>query len=233
MPLYPINIDIRNQLCVVIGGGSVARRKIEALLPCEPEIVVISPLVCRTIAELAQKQLVTWKQRQYQRGDLSGARLVFAATDNRGTQEQIVAEADESEILVNVVTAPEACSFHVPAMFRSGDLLITVATGGGSPALAARIRKELETHYGAEYGILLTLMTSVRQQIVDSSDVPAHHKRIFEKLLNSDILDFIASGQWAQLKETLRDILPPEVQVTPLVQKLQKQEKAKMEKSSC
>lgn len=233
MSLYPVNLDIRGRLCLVVGGGAVASRKIEALLPCEPKILVISPAVCQRIADLAEKRCVDWKQREYKKGDLTGAMLAFAATNNRKTQEQVVAEADGAGILVNVITDPHACSFQVPALFRRDELLITVATGGGSPALAARIRKELEVLYGPEYGLLLLLMASVRQQIVSSSDVPAEHKLIFETLLKSDILAYIKAERWAQLESTLLDILPSEIEIPALIEKLQKREKTKMETLSC
>lgn len=233
MPLYPVNLNIRNQLCLVIGGGEVARRKIESLLICEPKILVISPVVCQRIAELAQEQRIDLQLRKYQHGDLAGAKLAFAATDSPETQEQVVAEADAAGILVNVVTAPDACSFQVPAMCRQGDLLITVATGGASPALAARIRKECEGRYGQEYSLLLFLMACVRKQVVASSAMQAQHKIIFEKLLESDILRLMKNRQWVRLAEVLRDILPPEIEISPLIQKLQIKEKTVMETLSC
>jgi len=233
MALYPVNLDIRDQRCVVIGGGVVARRKIEGLLLCSPQIEVISPEVCREIADFAAQGVLNWTQRAYQTGDLLGAKLVFAATDNSQTQEQVVAEADKAGILVNVITDPELCSFQVPAMFRQADLLITVATGGGSPALAARIRKELATYYGPEYGILLALMKGLRKQIVLSGENTAQHKRVFEALLNSDILATMKTQKWTQLESILLDILPPEIQVSALIQKLKKQEKNRMETLSC
>ncbi len=233
MHLYPVNMDIRNQLCLVVGGGNVARRKIEALLPCGPRIRVISPVVCTQIAVLAEEKRVELQQRKYQQGDLAGAKLVFAATDSPGTQEQVLTEAGAAGILVNVITAPDACTFQVPAMCRQGDLLITVATGGASPALAARIRKELEEQYGPEYSILLHLMACVRKQVVAASDVPAQHKIIFEKLLDSDILRYIKIRQWTRLAEILHDILPAEVEISALIHKLQTQEETEMETLSC
>jgi precorrin-2 dehydrogenase/sirohydrochlorin ferrochelatase len=233
MSLYPVNLDIYNQLCVVIGGGVVARRKIEGLLLCRPKIKVISPQVCPEIADFAAQQLIHWEQRVYQTGDLLGAKLVFAATDSPHIQKQVVAEANKSDILVNVITDPELCSFQVPAMFRQDDLLITVATGGGSPALAARIRRELAEYYGPEYGLLLALMKGLRKQIVLSSDDTMQHKRVFDNLLNSDILAMLKEQKWAQLESILLDILPPEIQVSALVEKLKKQEKNRMETLLC
>lgn len=233
MPLYPVNLDIRNQLCLVIGGGVVAKRKVEALMPCKPQIVVISPELCSGLAECVEREQIKWKQRKYRVGDLAGAKLVFAATDSCLTQQEIVKEAKTADILVNVITDPSSCSFQVPAMFRQRDLLITVATGGASPALAARIRKELEVQYGEEYGFLLRLMAAVRKQIVVSSDDQERHKLLFEKLLNSDILALIKTANWPQLRVILRAVLPPEIEVEGLVASIQTEEIASMETLPC
>jgi precorrin-2 dehydrogenase/sirohydrochlorin ferrochelatase len=221
MSLYPVNLDIRNQLCLVIGGGDVASRKVESLLSCGAVIRVISPEAGEKITKLAQEGLLQWQQRKYVQGDLQEAKLVFAATDNRETQEEIVAEANGAGILVNVITSPDACTFQVPASFRRGKLLITVATGGGSPALAARIRKDLEVTYGPEYGVFVGLMADVRKEIVASSDAPDEHKRIFGKLLDGDILECIRRQKWNELANLLQDILPPAINVSSLVEGLQ------------
>ncbi len=218
MSLYPVNLDIRNQLCLVIGGGEVASRKVASLLFCGAVIRVVSPEACEKIVELARAGLLEWQQRRYLPGDLQKAKLVFAATDDLETQEQIVVEANGAEILVNVITSPDACTFQVPASFRRGGLLITVATGGGSPALAARIRKDLEVTYGPEYGLFVGMMADVRKKIVASSDAPDEHKRIFEKLLDDDILECIREQQWRELGSLLQEILPPAIDVSSLVE---------------
>lgn len=233
MTLYPVNLNIHDQVCLVIGGGVVAKRKVEALIACRPRIVLISPELCEGLAIFAEKNQIEWKQRDFQSGDLKGAKLVFAATDNRVTQQKIAEEADRAGILVNVVTDPESCSFQVPAMFRQGNLLITVATGGASPALAALIRKELEMEYGKEYRVLLTLMALVRRQIVGVDDDQAQHKLLFEKLLNSDILLAIKTADWTQLRITLERILPSQIEAAKLVNTLQTQESESMEALSC
>ncbi|MCF8056293.1 MAG: bifunctional precorrin-2 dehydrogenase/sirohydrochlorin ferrochelatase [Desulfocapsa sp.] len=221
MSLYPVNLDIRNQLCLVIGGGDVASRKVESLLSCGAVIRVVSPEAGERIVELAHAGLLEWQQRTYVVGDLQGAKLVFAATDSREVQRQIVAEANDAGILVNVITSPDACTFQVPASFRRGDFLITVATGGGSPALAARIRKDLEAIYGPEYGLFVGLMADVRKKIVDSSDAQKEHKRIFEKLLDGDILECIRRQEWSKLTSLLENILPSTIDVSSLVKGMQ------------
>ena len=222
MSLYPVNMDIRDLLCVIIGGGTVASRKIESLLPCGAQIRVVSPMVIEQIAERAQAGLLDWQQKKYQQDDLSGAKLVFAATDNPSIQKQIVADADAAGILVNVIDMPESCNFQVPASFRRGRLLLTVATGGGSPALAARIRKELEVSYGPEYEMLVSLMADIRKEVFAFSDKPGEHKQMFEKILDSDILNCIRQKQWDKLSKLLQTILPARIDFVKLVRGIEK-----------
>ncbi len=220
MSLYPVNLAISGRLCLVIGGGKVATRKVQSLLACGALIRVISPEVDGQLAQLAKAGLLEWQQREYLSGDLQDAKLVFAATDNRKIQNQIVAEANGSGILVNVIDMPEACTFQVPASFRQGELLITVATGGGSPALAARIRKDLEASYGPEYGSFLSLMAALRKEVVAKSDAQLEHKKVFGRILDSDILNCIREQKWADLEALLRDILPPGIDVSCLMKEM-------------
>lgn len=217
MSLYPVNLDISGMLCLVIGGGRVASRKVDSLLPCGAVIRVISPEVDSRIAKLAQGGLLDWQQRAYKKGDLAGAQLVFAATDSPEVQGQIVSEATAALIPVNVIDKPEACTFQVPASFRQGRLLLTVATEGGSPALAARIKRDLEDSYGPEYALLVDMMSSVRKDIVASSDSPAEHKKIFEKLLADEVMDCIRKQQWDELNTLLQHILPAAIDIISLV----------------
>ncbi len=222
MLLYPVSLAIRDRLCLVIGGGEVATRKVESLLPCGAKIRVVSPEIGERLAELANAGLLEWQQRGYLYGDLQDAMLVFAATDNREIQKQIVLEANEAGIPVNVIDMPEACTFQVPASFRQGDLLITVATGGGSPALAARIRKNIESFYGPEYGVLIGLMADLRQEVVGKSDAHVEHRKLFGRILDSDILDCIREQKWKKLEALLRDILPAGIDVSCLMKEMQR-----------
>lgn len=218
MTLYPVNLAINGQLCLVIGGGSVATRKVESLLPCGAIVRVVSPQAEKRISELATAGLLEWEQRTYRHGDLQGAKLVFAATDNPKIQERIIDEANASDLLVNVVTRPQACTFQVPASLRRGDLLITVATGGGSPALAARIKRELEQTYGPEYGQLVALMAKLRKEVIPSGGIQTEHKRIFERVLNADVFAHIRKQEWRELETLLRTILPSTLNVSSLVE---------------
>ncbi len=221
MSLYPVNLDINGMPCLVIGGGRVASRKVASLLPCGAVVKVISPEVCTHIEKLAQSGLVEWEARSYATGDLDGVKLVFAATNRPEIQKQIVNEARLADILANVIDMPEACTFQVPASFRQGELLFTVSTGGGSPALAAQIKRDLEKNYGPEYGLLVVMMKDLRKEVVGLSNNLTEHKRVFEKLIDDDVLECIRERQWAELTVMLQRILPVEVDVLRLIERMQ------------
>jgi len=208
-------------LCLVIGGGSVATRKVESLLPCGAVIRLISPIVSERLVELAESGLLEWQKRDYRHGDLQGAKLVFAATSNKKVQKQIISEANDLAISVNAADMPEACTFQVPASFRQGDLLLTVATSGGSPALAARIRKELEISYGPEYGLLVSFMAGLRREVLKETSSPVAHKQLFGEVLDSDILACIRNKKWKDLETLLQNILPPTIDISNLMKGMQ------------
>jgi len=162
---YPLFLDLDGQPCVVVGGGSVARRKVESLLACRARVRVISPLLCPELAELAAHGQVAHTARRYRAGDLAGAMLAVAATDDSETNQAVFAEASAKRMLVNVVDDPAHCNFIVPASFSRGELTVAISTGGASPALARRLRERLEAELGPEYGTLVTLVGEVRRTL--------------------------------------------------------------------
>jgi precorrin-2 dehydrogenase/sirohydrochlorin ferrochelatase len=218
MNLYPVNLDIHNTLCLVVGGGKVASRKIEGLLACGARVVVISPRINPAIAGFVERGEIDYFARSYQKGDLDGAFLVFAATDVEEVQQQIKAEADARGTLINVVDTPSSCTFQVPAKVRRGDFLLTVSTGGGSPALAAQVRKELEDEYGLEYGSYVELLSRIREKIVGDGNPSKSHKLLFKKLIQLHILVLLDKKEWAALQEELGAILPKDINVKELIE---------------
>ncbi len=217
MNLYPVNLNINDRLCLVVGGGEVAGRKIKGLLACGAKVVVISPKICLALTEFVEQGRVEWYARSYRKGDLKGAFLAFAATDKRGVQQQVIAEATEHGIPINAVDTPRSCSFQVPASVRRDRFLVTVSTGGGSPALAARIRKDLENEYGLEYGLFVELLFSIREKIISDGCSSEHHKTLFEKLLKLNILAHIQNENWTALQDELSTLLPEDIDVGTLV----------------
>jgi precorrin-2 dehydrogenase/sirohydrochlorin ferrochelatase len=195
----------------------VAARKIEPVLACGARIRVISPVACTRIRELAAAGRIEWQQRAYRPGDLQGAFLVFATTDNSDVQQQVISEAQDLSILINSADNPEACMFQVPATVRQGDLLLAVSTGGGSPALAAWIRKRLEGEFGPEYGVMVRLFSSIRGAVIGDGASPWLHQLLFEKILEMDVLSCISNKDWPALQERLEGILPATIDVAGLV----------------
>lgn len=217
MPLYPVNLKITGRLCLVVGGGTVATRKIGALLFCGARVRVVSPDVVEDIRQLAETGKIEWCQRGYTPGDLQGVFLVIAATDKPAVQAQIAHEAAALPVLLNSVADPEVCDFQLPSTLRRGELLITVSTGGASPALAREIRKQLEEEFGWEYGAAVSLLARLREIVVrDCTDTEAHAK-LFYDILDLDIVESVRKAEWVGLQRALAEILPAGVDAGELV----------------
>lgn len=217
MNLYPVNLNIQDRTCVIVGGGEVASRKIGPLLNCRARVVVISPMVTPDIRKRVEANEVTLHQRGFRPGDLEGAYLVFAATNDREVQQAVVREAKENNIPINSADDPEECTFQVPARVRRGHFLLTVSTGGSSPALAAKLRKELEVEFGIEYEMFVNLLARIREKVVSDGQGSKSHKELFEKLLQLNILKQIQMEDWAALQDGLGAILPDDLDVGGLV----------------
>lgn len=209
--MYPVCLEISDKLCVVVGGGSVAERKILGLLTAGAQVRVISPQLTGTLTQLADDGRIEWLERGYAQGDLAGALLIFAATDSREVQEAVFQEAGRSGQLVNVIDAPVRCSFHVPAVVKRGDLTLAVSTGGKSPAVAAMVRRQLAKNFGEEYGLLLDLISRLREQVLSGDGDSAKRKILFQNILHDDILHWIKSGQRDLLRRHLRAVLGSDV----------------------
>ncbi|MBD3288183.1 bifunctional precorrin-2 dehydrogenase/sirohydrochlorin ferrochelatase [candidate division KSB1 bacterium] len=142
--LYPIYLKLLKKHCLVIGGGTIAFRKVEALLASEADVTVISPDLCPSLRELVDQGICKYISRKYRRGDLNGSFLVIAATNDPDANRQIWEEANDLNLLVNIVDVPDVCNFYVPSVVRNGDLAIAISTNGKAPYLAKRIRQRLE-----------------------------------------------------------------------------------------
>ena len=188
----------------------MAERKVLSLLNACASVRIISPQLTEVLSEQAADASVEWRNRGYRSGDLDGALLVFAATDNRDVQDAVVRDAQKAGLLVNVADAPDLCDFQVPAVVRRESLNIAVSTNGTSPALAAKIRRELEDRYGNEYADLLRLMSRLRARICnDSSSDGIDRKILFQNILHEDIIHWIRGEQWERLSQHLDTVLGP------------------------
>jgi cobalt-precorrin 5A hydrolase/precorrin-3B C17-methyltransferase len=141
---YPITLtNLRGALVVVVGGGAVGARKLRGLLAVGASVRLISPAATPELRALADSGAITWHARAYQPGDLAGARLVFAATNQRAVNAQVADDAAALGLLCNVADDPRAGDFHLPAVYREPDLLVAVSTAGTSPARAKRLRDQI------------------------------------------------------------------------------------------
>ncbi len=201
MVYFPINLNLQNQPVVVIGGGQVGLRKIRNLLRAGASLKVIEPQPTSVLIQMGKKKTIQLIQRPYRSGDLKGALLGIASTENPTVQESIVREAHSRKIWLNVVDKPSVCDFVFPAVFTRGDLMMAISTGGTSPALAKKIRQDLEKIFGEEYTTLLKLLKSLRGRVV-FKNFKDRSKR-FENFLKSPVLQFIR----ARDKEAIRKLV--------------------------
>lgn len=226
MSYYPINIRIADRLCLVIGGGSVALRKVKGLLQAGARVRVISPEVEPELQRMSELQEIEWLEREYVEGDLRGAFLAFAVTDNSAVQDIIMTEAERSAVLLNSADDPQRSDFHVPAHFRRGKMLITVSTGGGSPALAKRIREQLEDNIVPEYEAVVDLLSLIRNQVVGRNDDSASHAELFRRLLHAGVVDLLLEAKWFELQMLLLRELPEDIDAVALMRQfLEKHDK--------
>jgi len=207
MRYYPVNLDIKNRKCLVIGGGDVGTRKVITLLECMASVTVVSPDASEKLLKLAGSDMITLIKRSYIESDLEGMFLVICATDDEELNRQVSRDAENLNILCNIADRPEACNFILPALMKRGDLVIAVSTSGKSPAFAKKIRKDLEKQYGVEYADFLKLMGAIRKKLLRNSHEPEEHKPLFEKLINKDIALLIKNNDADKINSVLFDVL--------------------------
>jgi precorrin-2 dehydrogenase/sirohydrochlorin ferrochelatase len=197
---YPLFINLKDKLVVVVGGGAVAYRKVKTLLDYQALVRIVSPRVIPSLMLLIDDQRCYWSQKEYSVTDLQGAALVFACTDNKDVNNQVALDAEVAFCPVNVVNDPEKCSFIVPSIFRNGDLNIAVSTAGSSPVVARQIRMQLQELYGdpmmAEY---LDLLKSWRPKV--KRKLTEEKRRAFwEKVTDGAILNMIKANRLKEAK---------------------------------
>ena len=164
---YLVNLALEGRGAVVIGGGEVAARKVQDLLAAKAHVTVLAPQLCDGIVALADEKRVVAHGRPYRTGDLAGAFVAIAATDDEALNAHVAADAAAINVLVNVVDRPALCTFTVPATLRRGDLTIAIATEGRCPALAGILREELAERYGPEYAELAGLFGEARKKMIE------------------------------------------------------------------
>ena len=207
MRYYPINLDIKDRNCLVIGGGAVGTRKVRTLLECGARVTVVSPVISESLRNLAEDNRLQLVERHYDRSDLEDMFLVIGATNDEQLNQRISEHARQRNLLCNIADRPEACTFILPSIINRGDLCITISTSGKSPAMAKRLRKHLSEQFGPEYIDFLRLMGNLRMELLSREHAPEAHKQIFEQLIDAGMLDLIRARRIEKIDELLQGVL--------------------------
>jgi len=192
MPLFPIFLKLTGRPCVVIGAGHLAESKIESLLAANAAVTVIAPHATERIAAMAEAGDLTLHLREYATGDLAGQFLVVAATNVPAVNRAVFAEAESSGILINAVDDPPFCDFYFPSVVRRGDLQIAISTSGQSPAVAQRLRKEINDLLPLDAGDWLAELGNLRREVLDREPLNESRRQLLHQLAAREVCAYDA-----------------------------------------
>ncbi len=220
MAYYPIFVDLHDKKVLVVGGGKVAERKVQDLLSYGCEIYIVSPEFTTQLSQLAATGRIHSIPHDAIDKTMNDAFMVIAATSDPKVNSQIASKAKQRGLLINAVDQPGDCTFIMPSTIRRGDLQIAISTAGKSPALAKKIRKEMELTFGPAYASFLDLMGLIRIKLLAQGNPSSKNKPIFQNLVNSDLLEFIKNGDVNRIKATLRSILGKEFPIDEILKQI-------------
>ena len=206
MGQLPICLDVAGRACLVVGGGAVARRKVDALRDAGARVTVVAPEVDPALAEGPE---VVVHRRPFDPQDAQDQALVFACTDDRAVNAAVAAAATAAGGWVNVADDPDACTFFVSAAVHRGPLSIAVGTAGASPALARRIREQLETEFGEAYGPFVELLGQLRAEVVAAEPDETRRRALFAQMAALPCEQIFADGGVDGLERALREVWAP------------------------
>lgn len=213
MTYFPIFLDLKGKTALVVGGGNVAERKIEALLDCGAKIDIVSNELTDKLKNLVEVYGIRHLNEEFSEKHLEGVFLVIAATNDKQLNHKVSKIAKKMGLLINAVDQLPDCNFIVPSIVKRGDLLIAISTSGKSPALAQKVRKQLDTQFGSEYEDFLVLMGRVRKEILTKGLSQEENSRIFHEIVESDVLDSLLRDDLKRVQSILRRILPEDIAI--------------------
>jgi len=187
MRTHPVFLRLEGRRCVVVGADTPAAAKAAACLRAGADVTLVAPTLP---AALGAEKSLRHLGRDYRPGDLQGAFLAFASTRDPETIAQLRDEAARERVLLNVIDVPDASTFLSPAVLARGELTVAIGTGGASPALAARLRRDLETHVGPEYGPFVAILGAIRRVLAPEPG----RAEVLSALLDSSLLDLVRRG---------------------------------------
>ena len=179
--LFPMFLKLSARPCLVVGAGTIAESKIASLLEARARVRVVAPEATRQVRSWSQSNTIEWRQRAFEPGDLDGMFLVVAATSSTELHERVFDEATRRGVLCNIVDVPPLCDFYYPSVVQRGPLQIAISTAGLSPALAQRLRKQLEDQFGPEYEEWLIQLGEAREKLHSAKMDPEERKRLLHQ----------------------------------------------------
>ncbi len=202
---YPANLVVAGRRCVVVGGGRIAARKIEALLDAGAEVHVVAPSLSGDVRAWRDAGRLTVSERPFVAADLDGAWLATTATDDPDVNRAVFVAGEERRVFVNAADDPRHCSFTLMSIVRRGDIVVAIGTNGRSPALATYLKDHVSTEMGPEYATLLEILSEAREELRGAGR--SSETADWRRALDSGILDLIRAGREREAKELLRSCL--------------------------
>ena len=202
---YPVFLNLTERRCVIIGGGQIAEGKISKLLDSGAKIIVISPDATQGIRGFAERGQIELDLRKYQDGDLQGAFLAIAATNDRMVNQEIFEEAEKQGILLNAVDDMPRCSFIAPSIVEKGPVTVAISTGGASPALARKLREKMEVSSALDWADATSVLSKARQVIKDKQ-IAVDPQR-WQCCMTDELLTMIQAGHENEALDLLMDLL--------------------------
>jgi siroheme synthase-like protein len=204
-PFYIACLRLSGRRCVVVGGGEVGLEKVEGLLACDADVMLVATEAVDELAEYAREGSISWERRGYQPADLEGTFLAIAATDDTDVNIRVYEDAERRAMLVNVVDVPPLCNFILPAIVRSGPLAIAISTAGASPALAKRMKREIAEAFGEPYARLAILLAEARGWAKQTLPTYQDRKAFFESIVNGepDPVELLRTGDEAAVRDLI------------------------------
>jgi precorrin-2 dehydrogenase/sirohydrochlorin ferrochelatase len=185
-PFYIACLRLTGRRCLVVGGGEIGLEKVEGLLACDGDVVLVAPDAVPELQELAAEGSIEWLRREYRTGDLERTFIAIAATDDTETNIRVYEDAERRAMLVNIVDVPPLCNFILPAIVRTGPLAIAISTAGASPALAKRIKRQIAAEFGPEYARLAVMLNEIRGWAKGTLPTYQDRKAFFEGIVNGE-----------------------------------------------
>ena len=206
MPIfYPVFLNLTGRRCVIIGGGQIAEGKISKLLDSGAKIIVISPDATQGIRGFTERGQIKLDLRKYQEGDLQGAFLVIAATNDQAVNQEIFEEAEKQGILLNAVDDMPRCSFIAPSIVEKGPVTVAISTGGASPALARKLREKMEVSSALDWADATDVLSKARQ-IIKDKQIAVDPQR-WQCCMTDELLTMIQAGHENEALDLLMDLL--------------------------